>query len=237
MSAPIAKLTTGKQHNIPYTQITVWEPKPDKSGYPLTISDSFCGDKLPPKKAFAFLKGTGSNMFFTISGPIRRLDENDMPKTRARKIDGVFINGSGSPCNEDLAARENQYVTNKDTDKLIFSDLGSINIENKKSDGSLNKFTLATVKLYSEKESLTIAKKNFLLKSHLQNQKTAKNEGKDTNEIDMLVAEIEESIKNDKKTFGTKNTFFINSGAEFLSSLGFEVRKRVVSNESSMGMN
>ena len=231
--AILAKFKTGKQDQK--LELVLLEPQPDKKGYPLIVADEYNGNELPPKFARVYLKGKDDSKFFTISGPIRELDENGIPVTRAKQNDGQYIDKNGMPTNEGLAARENVYIKNGDTGTVVYSDLGTINLENTKADNTPTKFTLARVKLFSEQEALTIAKMNYLLadtnKQLASDLNPSEKEGL-TNKKQALENDIKETMK----TSGTTYTMFINAGADFLRDAGFEVRIREREHDSAMGM-
>lgn len=202
-------------------KITVLEPTSDKKGYPIIIEDSYRGKNLPPKYARAYLVGSEDNSFFTLSGPIRRMDENNIPITEAKMKDGEYLTEKGEVTNESLAARVNTYIENQQTEQLVYSDLGTINIVNTKGDKTLTKFTLASIKLYSDLEALTIAKKNYKLAQLIESSKI-----NDTPELKTQIESLKSDIKETQRNSGVKQTLFINDKTNFLESLGFEIRKK-----------
>lgn len=228
----IARLKTGKQDKK--IEIVLLEPQADKKGFPLILNDEFNGNELPSKYARVHLRGNDNSKFFVIHGPIRELDADGIPVTRARQREGQYIDKHGMPTNEGLAARENVYVKNSLTNSVVYSDLGTINIENKKTDGKPTKFTVARVKLYSESEALLIAKLNYMLadtSKKIEGTSTDAEKRSLENEKNSIEADIKDIMKNS----GTSYTMFINSGAEFLKDVGFEIRTRE-SQESSLGI-
>jgi hypothetical protein len=214
--------------------ITIYEPTSDKRGYPITIEETISGKSLPKKYARAYLVGDGDNTFFSMSGPIRKLDDDGVPLTKAKMKDSNYIAEDGSVTTEDLADRVSVYMQNSENQQLVYSDLGTINIENTKKDNTPTKFTLASMKIYSDQEALSIAKLHYLL-SYKGNEIKKDPENMDELKSDVIL--LKEKINEMKKSSGLKQNAFIKDNTNFLKSLGFEYRenKPVKESESSMG--
>lgn len=213
--------------------ITIYEPTSDKRGYPITIEEMLGGKPLPLKYARAYLTGEGENTFFSISGPIRKLDDNDIPLTKAKVKDDNYVTEDGTITNEGLADRVSIYMINNENQKLVYSDLGTINIENTKKDKTPTKFTLGSIKLFSDKEALSIAKLNYVL-SQKNSQLKSNFENRVGLEHDISL--IKEEIKEMQKTSGVKQNVFIQDKTNFLTSLGFKVREKQYNKEDDRGM-
>lgn len=228
----LMKFVSGKSSEK--ISVTILEPTADKQGYPVIIEENFQGKPLPVKFGRAFLSGKEGEKFFTLTGPIRKLDERDIPLTGAKMKDGEYVTEFGKITNEGLAARVNIYMKNSNTDQLVFSDLGTINIENTKKDNTPTKFTLASIKLFNDKEALEIAKLNYHLSEN--NKALRSNEIQNKPEIESNIELLISEIKQLQKNSGIKQTMFINDRTGYLESLGFEVRKKnnELNNESGM---
>lgn len=212
--------------------LTILEPSSDKEGYPVIIQDSYQGKNLPAKYGRAYLITGKDNSFFTLSGPIRRLDDMGIPIIEPKMKDGEYVTEKGEITNEGLAAKVNSYVTNSQTEQLVFSDLGTINIVNTKSDKTPTQFTLGSVKLYNDFEALEIAKKNYALSHAIKSSQIASEDKKDA--LEKFIEKTKSEIKLLQKNFGSKQNVFINDKTGFLESLGFEVRKKEINKDNNI---
>lgn len=206
--------------------MNVMEQESDKKGFPVWLNEIVGGNKLPGHKATMFLNGDQPNkQWFEISGPIRRMNEAGEYLFEARKNqEGAFLNEKGDVVeNEQDAAK--QYVYVKDSnDNIVMGKLGTVNVINTRKDketGNIvpSKSTYLSAKLYTDKEA-------YLMAQTLYRYKHSSGEKKDE-----FLAQLNE----EQKKFGSFNNMFVNSGGEFLKSLGFEVRIQDSSNTYSNG--
>lgn len=207
----IMKLSTGKNtdglnRNL---RINVMSQEEGKQGFPAFINEVKDGKNLPGHRVTLFLNGSGDKQWFTVSGPVRKTNEAGEFVFQPRvNTEGAFLDEKGVIVDSaDKAAQNFEYLKKKDASTL-FGTLGSINIQNKKSDGQPTSQTLASFKSYTDQEAYAIARKLHEFQSATPEEKDAK------------LAELRQL----EKDSGTYQTVFINEGGDALASLGFEVR-------------
>lgn len=190
----------------------------DGGGHRAVITEVVAGVRQPARVGFLDLIGQGENAFMTIRAPIREVGEDGQFLTRARTKDGKFIDLKGKEVeNEADAAREFVYKTQKDdTSKLVYGQIATVNVQNKKADGKPTACTLMSVKLYTDEEALASERLSF---------KLGKME-KDSDEY----TKVKEELNGLRRSQGRYENFFLNKGGDALREMGFTIRERVREN-------
>lgn len=184
------------------------------------------GVELPVRMAYVDKIGEGENAFFSIKAPIREKNEDGSFKTRGRQKDGKFLDAQGKEvASEDLAERQFVLVTQRnDATKLVYGQIGTLNIKNFKVDKTPTAMTLVTAKLWSDDEALAAERIAFRMSAV----------GKEHADYPVL----EQELKDLRRATGSFADFFINKGHPILRDMGFSIRERVkpgVSSEAEPG--
>lgn len=188
------------------------EIRANEGSYRAFIKETVDGVALPVRMGFIDFVGNEGNQFMVLKAPIRQKDADGQFLTRARQKDGKFVDGNGKEvATEAEAAREFVYLTQRnDESKLVYAQIGTLNVKNTKADNTPTAMTLISAKIYSDDEALSAERISYKMSAA----------GKDHPDYAKLAAEIKEV----RRSTGTWHNFFINSGAEILREKGFEVR-------------
>lgn len=172
------------------------------------------GTALPTRIASLEKIDAPNGSFMVIRAPLREQNEDGSFQTRPRQRDGKFLNDEGKEvATADLAAREYVLKTYRgEPNKLVYGQIATVNVKNKKNDGTPTAMTLMSVKLYSDAEALAAERKHHQLKTI------------GTDHADY--AQGYEDLKEMRRKAGTWADFFIDKGHDVLRDLGFEIRER-----------
>lgn len=186
--------------------INVMTKEDGKKGYPAFINEIKDGNELPGHRVNIFYNEAGSNKWFTISGPIRKLDDSGQPVLQPRTDkDGKFLSKAGVIVEDQKEAALQFEYLKKEDGNTIFGTLGTININNSKKDGQPSSQTFASLKYYTDSEAKSIA--------------DALDDAKSSGDKDSAF----QSVRALQKDLGSYVNLFINESSELLA-LGFEVR-------------
>ncbi|WP_410951198.1 hypothetical protein [Pseudomonas sp. S1(2024)] len=184
------------------------------------------GVELPVRMAYVDKIGDGENAFFVVKAPMREKNEDGSFKTRGRQKDGKFLDAQGKEVeSEDQAERQFVLLTQRnDPTKLVYGQIGTLNIKNFKVDKTPTAMTLITAKLWSDEDALAAERIAFRMSA--------------------LGAEhadypaLQQELKDFRRSTGSFADFFINKGHPILRDMGFSIRERVkpgVTSESEPG--
>lgn len=192
--------------------LNVLYPEPGKQHYRGFLNEKVNGVALPGHAVTLFLNESGANRWFTINAPIRQQNEDGSFVYQLRTNEqGQYVDSRGNvAANAEQAARQFAYLLSTAGD-VVRGTLASLNIKNTKSDGvTPTKMTLASLKLYSDAESLEMERFRWSLKT----------KEKGTEDYQRTVQHIDQL----SRQYGEWQNCFIESGADFLRGMGFEVR-------------
>lgn len=172
------------------------------------------GTVLPTRIASLEKIDAPNGSFMVIRAPLREQNEDGSFQTRPRQRDGKFLNEEGKEvATVDLAAREYVLKTYRgEPNKLVYGQIATANVKNKKNDGSPTALTLMTLKLYTDAEALAAERKHHQLKTI----------GSDHADY----AKGYEELKEMRRKGGIWADFFIAEGHALLRDMGFEIRER-----------
>lgn len=196
----------------------------DDGKYSVQITEMVDGARQPSR--FGFLDvvkvGTG-DPFMTIRAPLRQADADGNFLTRPRQKDGKFLDVKGNVVeSEDKAAIEYVYQTFKDDPtKLVYGQIATLNVKNKKVDLSPTQYTLISTKVYNDVEAKECEVIYFKMGKV----------GKESPEYPGL----NDELKAKRKELGAWHNFFISKGADALRDLGFEIREKEKTSENTPG--
>lgn len=179
------------------------------------INESLDGVNLPTRLAYVDKIGEGENTFFVVKAPLREVNEDGTFKTRARQKDGKFLDAQGKEVDsEDKAERQFVLKTQRgDETKLVYGQIGTLNIKNFKVDKTPTAMTMVTAKLWSDAEALDAERIAFRMSTV----------GKEHEDYEGL----SQSLKEQRRATGKFADFFINKGHELLREFGLSIRERV----------
>lgn len=182
------------------------------------IREKVDGVTQPVRFGFCNIMGKGENSFMTIQAALRQKDADGNYLTQAREQNGQFIGVDGKPVESEAeAAREYVYLRRKDDDsKFVYGNIATVNVKNDKADGTPTKFTMLSVKSYTDDEALEGAR--LVAKLGIVKDKF----GRDSEEY----GKVEQDVRQQSRSTGTFNNYFIKEGHDFLRELGFEVREQ-----------
>lgn len=195
------------------TQVTL-EIRENEGKLRALIRETIDGKVQPVRFGALELVGAEGNQFFVLRAPLRRKDEAGQFLTRARQKDGKFLDDRGKEVDsEDKAAHEYVYMTQRnDESKLVYAQIGTLNVKNHKANQEKTAVTLISAKLYTDDEALAAERTSFKMTSV----------GKEHPDY----AKLADELKAIRRDTGTWHNFFINAGADMLRAKGFEVRVR-----------
>lgn len=195
-------------------QVKIEITRKDDGKFTANIYETVDGVALPTRLAYLDKHGEGDKGFMVITAALRETNEDGSFKTRPRQKDGKFLDAQGKEVEEALADRQFVLKTQKnDPTKLVFGQIGTLNIKNTKQDNTPTAMTLIRAKLWSDAEALDAERTAFRMATL----------GKEHEEYPVL----SEELKNKRRTSGSFADFFINKGHDILREMGFSVRERV----------
>lgn len=192
--------------------LNVLSPEPGKSHYRGFLNEKIGGVALPGHAVTLFLNEAGGKRWFTISAPIRQQNQDGSFVFQLRTNEtGQYLDDRGNvAASPEQAARQFAYLQST-RGEVVYGTFGSLNIKNTKADGvTPTKMTLASLKLFSDAESLEMERFRWTLKT----------KEKGSPEYDQLVQHIDTL----SREYGEWQNCFIESGGDYLRGMGFEVR-------------
>lgn len=216
MTNLVAKLQGGRNDQQRFF-LNILAAEDGKEGYPAYLNEQ----GKPGRRVRLFLKQHGDRSWFEISGPLRTFTEDKKAfQTRLRQNEqGQYLNNKGEVVNaQQDAAQEYVYVTRpvegSDQPQVVYGTIGSLNINNTKSDNTPTKITLANLTLIRDDVATDIAREVARLQMCEKNSDQYK-------QVEANLNQLRQNMPaNSKGNFG----LFIDEGADFLRGLGFEVR-------------
>jgi hypothetical protein len=179
------------------------------------LKETVDGVALPTRMAYLDKVLEGESAFMVIKAPLRETNEDGSFKTRARQKDGKFLDEQGKEVDSEEKA-ERQFVLKtqrNDASKLVFGQIGTLNIKNLKMDKTPTAMTLVTAKLWTDTEALDAERIAF--KMTTLGSEHAEHAG------------LRQELKDLRRNTGTFADFFINKGHDLLREMGFSIRERV----------
>ncbi|MGD1527104.1 hypothetical protein [Vibrio harveyi] len=193
-------------------RLCVHHQVPDQNGLPVSLFESVNSRNLPALRAQLFLESTpnGEKKWFSLSAPLRKVDENGFYILKARTNEsGAFLNRKGEVVSSEKEAAKMFQYERDDQGKVIWGTIATLNVKNLNKDNQPLKGTMLSAKLFTDKEAKAIHDEVRRIKQLPQDAR-----GPEYENLGKL-----------KSNSGEWTNMFIREGHDLIRSFGFECRE------------